>query len=232
MRLSIGMGRGELMNTTWRDIDFANMTVAISPKSDSVDTWEWHIKDTERRTLPPTVERVRLVVEHQMSLTEGNPYVFVPTARFERIQELRRIGQWNVEKGRSPLSKLCYRFNKIRPLAGIRAGTFHDLRRTCLNWIVQGLSLHEVKELAGHAGIETTERFYLAVRTDVVDRARAASEASCEGNSVARPIRIGDFGEIDLREHFKDRALENEVRELSEGGDRTTRPITHKSTFE
>ena len=46
------------------------------------------------------------------------------------------------------------------------------------NWIVQGLSLHEVKELAGHAGIETTERFYLAVRKDVLDRARAASEAS------------------------------------------------------
>ena len=52
------------------------------------------------------------------------------------------------------------------------SGTFHDLRRTCLsNWIVQGLSLHEVKELAGHAGIETTDRFYLAVRKDVVDRA-------------------------------------------------------------
>ena len=42
---------------------------------------------------------------------------------------------------------------------------------------------------AGHAGIETTERFYLAVRKDVVDRARAASEASREGDSVARLLR-------------------------------------------
>ena len=30
-------------------------------------TWEWHIKDTERRTLPLTAEVVKLLVEHQMS---------------------------------------------------------------------------------------------------------------------------------------------------------------------
>jgi len=111
-------------------------------------------------------------------------------ARYERIQELRRTGQWTVEKGRSPLSKFCHHFNKIRRLASIETGTFHDLRRTCLsNWVAQGLSLHEVKELAGHASIETTERFYLAVRKDIVDRARAASEASRKGHFAARLLR-------------------------------------------
>jgi integrase len=100
------------------------------------------------------------------------------------------MGQWTVEKGRSPLSKFCHHFNKIRQRAGIEVGTFHDLRRTCLsNWVTQRLSLHEVKELAGHASIETTDRFYLAVRKDVVDRARAASEASRKGDSVARLLR-------------------------------------------
>jgi integrase len=192
MCLGTGMRRGELMNTTWRDIDFARMTVDVVPKKDRDDTWEWHIKDTDRRTLPLTADLVKLLVEHQMSQPEGNPYVFVPTARYERIQELRRVGQWTIERGRSPLSKFCHHFNKIRRLASIESGTFHDLRRTCLsNWVTQGLSLHEVKELAGHAGIETTERFYLTVRKDVVDRARAASEASRKGHSVARPRRIG-----------------------------------------
>jgi integrase len=137
-----------------------------------------------------TAGLAKLLVEHQNSEPEGNPYVFVPIARYERIQELRKAGKWTVEHGRSPLQKFCYHFNKIRRLAGIESGTFHDLRRTCLsNWVVQGLSLHEVKELAGHAGIETTKRFYLAVRKDVVDRARAASEASREGHSVARLLR-------------------------------------------
>jgi integrase len=190
MGLGTGMRCGELVNATWRDIDFANMTVDVSPKKDGERTWEWHIKDTERRTLPLTAAVVKLLVEHQMSQPEGNPYTFVPMARYERIQELRCTGQWSVEKGRSPLSKFCHHFNKIRCGAGIETGTFHDLRRTCLsNWIVQGLSLHEVKELAGHAGIETTERFYLAVRKDVVDRARVASEASRKGQFVARLLR-------------------------------------------
>jgi integrase len=190
MCLGTGMRRGELMNTTWRDIDFANMTVEVSPKKGCQDTWEWYIKDTDRRILPLTAELVKLLVELQISQSEGNPYVFVPKARYEQIQELRRKGQWTVEKGRSPLSKFCHHFNKIRTRAGIASGTFHDLRRTCLsNWIIQGLSLHEVKELAGHAGIETTDRFYLAVRKDVVNRARAASEASQQGHSVARLLR-------------------------------------------
>ena len=190
MCLATGMRRGELMNTTWRDIDFANLTIEVSPKKGRQDIWEWYIKDTDRRTLPLTADLVRLLVELQMSQPEANPYVFVPMARYEHIQELRRAGQWSVDKGRSPLSKFCHHFNKIRKLAGIETGTFHDLRRTCLsNWVTQGLSLHEAKELAGHAGIETTDRFYLAVRKDVVDRARAASEASREGHSVTRLLR-------------------------------------------
>ena len=196
MCLVTGMRRGELMNTTWRDIDFANMTVGVSPKQDRADTWEWHIKDTDWRTLPLTAELVNLLVAHQVSQPEGNPYVFVPMARYEHIQGLRRAGHWSVERGRSPLAKFCHHFNKIRKRAGIETGTFHDLRRTCLsNWVGQGLSLHEVKELAGHAKIETTERFYLAVRRDVVDRARAASEASRKGHSVARLLRAS--GESD-----------------------------------
>ena len=190
MCLGTGMRRGELLNTTWRDIDFARMTVDVTPKKDSEDIWEWHIKDTERRTLPLTAELVKLLVEYQVAQPEGCPYIFVPMARYERIQEYRRAGQWNVDKGRCPVSKFCHHFNKIRDRAGICTGTFHDLRRTCLsNWIVQGLNLHEVKELAGHASIETTERFYLAVRKDVLDRARVASEASRRAQSVARLLR-------------------------------------------
>jgi len=75
-----------------------------------------------------TAEVVKLLVEHQMSQPEGNPYIFIPMAPYERIQERRRTGQWSVEKGRSPLSKFCHHFNKIRRLAGIETGTFHDLR--------------------------------------------------------------------------------------------------------
>lgn len=141
-------------------------------------------------------------------------------ARYECIQEYRRAGQWTIEKGRSSLSKFCHHFNKIRDLAGIRTGTFHDLRRTCLsNWIVQGLSLHEVKELAGHASIETTERFYLAVRKDVLDRARAASEASGKDQSVARLLRASSKSFEDAKKPVCKWNAENDLE--------IKRPITH-----
>lgn len=211
MCLGAGMRRGKLMNTTWRDIDFANLTIDISPKQDRNDTWEWLIKDSERRTLPLTPDLVRSWVEHQMSQPEGDPYVFLPMARYRHIQELRRTRQWSVEKGPSPLSEFRHHFNKIRELAGIETGTFHDLRRTCVsNWVAQGRGLHEVKELAGHAEIDTTERFYLAVRTGLMDRAWAASEASRKGHFVAlvAPLRrIGWERNITVRKCFLDTLL-------------------------
>jgi len=188
--LCTGMRRGELLNTTWRDIDFAAMTVDVSPKKGGKETWEWHVKDTDRRTLPLTVELVGMLAAHQASQPEGCPYVFIPVSRYEHIQARRKAGNWTVEDGRSPLDNFDDHFNRIRTMASIEDGTFHDLRRTCLsNWVAQGLSLYEVKELAGHAKIETTERFYLAVRRDVVDRARMASEASRKGDSVAHLLR-------------------------------------------
>lgn len=115
------------MNPTRRDIDFANMTVDVSSKKGCADTWEWYIKDTDRRTLPLTVDLVKSLVELQMSQPEGDPYISVPTGQHEHIQELRRAGQWNVEKGRSPLSKFCHHFNKIRLAASSSSG-FSDRR--------------------------------------------------------------------------------------------------------
>ena len=38
------------------------MKIDVSPKRGREDTWEWHIKDTERRTLPLTTERFYLAV--------------------------------------------------------------------------------------------------------------------------------------------------------------------------
>jgi len=58
MCLGTGTRRGELMNTTWRDIDLANMTVEVSPKKNRADIWEWHIKDTDRRMVPLTTQLV------------------------------------------------------------------------------------------------------------------------------------------------------------------------------
>jgi hypothetical protein len=75
--------------------------------------------------------------------------------------------------------------------AGIENGEFHDLRRTCLtNWFAHGLSEFDVMTMAGHSSFETTRRFYLAIRNDLIDRARTASSKAMSGISVANLLQV------------------------------------------
>ncbi len=177
--LSTGLRRGELLNCTWKDIDFEEQTVRVAPKEETIETWEWFIKDTDRRTLPLTDELVQLLVDHQSRQPEGYPYVFVPPARYDYIQSrLRATGMWTYSDSRLKVVNNFKRdFDLILHRAGISDGEFHDLRRTAIcNWFEEGMSEFDVMKLAGHADFRTTHRFYLRVRDDLVQRARRATE--------------------------------------------------------
>ena len=75
--LATAMRRAELLNCTWADVDFDAQTIEVNPKKNTKDTWEWLIKDADRRTLPLTEEIVQMLVDHQAQQPEGYPYVFV-----------------------------------------------------------------------------------------------------------------------------------------------------------
>jgi len=175
--LCTGLRRGELCNCLWSDIDFGGQTIKVTPKPDTAGTWKWLIKDSDSRTVPLTGELVQMLAEHQGCQPEGYPYVFIPPARYDHIQQLRAKGLW---KYRDATIRAVARFNKvfsaILERAGIARGEFHDLRRTAIcNWFREGLSELEVMKLAGHTSFETTHRYYLKVRDDSVARARKAS---------------------------------------------------------
>jgi integrase len=176
--LTTGMRRGELLNAVWRDIDFADMTISVSSKDNTPETWRWLIKDEDERTLPLTEELVAMLSEHQGTQPEGYPYVFLPPTRYDHVQELRRQGRWTFASSRQKLVLNFTRdFRKILKQAGIDWPVkFHDLRRTALSaWLANGMSEYDVMALAGHACFDTTHEFYLAVRKDLVGRARKAS---------------------------------------------------------
>lgn len=194
--LCTAMRRGELLNLTWRDVNFDRMVVEVAHKDNSESAWEWYIKDTDRRLLPLTEDVTIMLAELQTRQPEGYPYVFVPAGRYEHIQRLRQDGKWSVEAGRCPLNNFTRMFESIRLMAGIKEGTFHDLRRTCLtNWLAAGLSEFEVMNLAGHAKFETTRRFYLAVNDDLIMRARAALGTSSKSSFGTRLARAPIFGQ-------------------------------------
>jgi integrase len=176
--LSTAMRRAELLNCTWADVDFDAQTIEVKPKQNTKDTWEWLIKDADRRTLPLTEEIVQMLANHQVQQPEGYPYIFVPTARYNYIQNvLRTKGKWTlIDASVKVVNNFRRQFNNICGKAGINKGTFHDIRRTAITmWFANGMSEHEVMVLAGHLSFATTHQFYLAVADDLIDRARVAT---------------------------------------------------------
>ena len=176
--LATAMRRAELLNCTWGDVDFDAQTIEVNPKQNTKETWEWLIKDADHRTLPLTEEIVQMLADHQARQPEGYPYVFVPTARYDYIQNvLRPKGKWTLTDARlKVVNNLRRQFNIILRKAGVKKGTFHDIRRAAISmWFANGMSEHDVMVLTGHASFATTHEFYLAVADDLVDRARVAT---------------------------------------------------------
>ena len=184
------MRRGELLNTVWRDVDFEKQSIKVSPKRNTEKTWEWHIKDAERRTLPLTDEIVRLLIGHQERQPESYVYVFVPPCCYDHIQKRRQEYKWSTENGRCSVNNFKREFDRILKGASIDEGKFHDLRRTCLTrWFANSMTEFDVMKLAGHSDFSTTHRFYLAVRQDLLEKARTASVAAMSNDFGARLYR-------------------------------------------
>ena len=188
--------RAELLNCTWADIDFGAQTIEVNPKEDTRDTWKWLIKDSDRRTLPLTEGIVQMLADYQSRQPEGHPYVFVPPARYDYIQNvLRPKGKWTLSDSRLKVVNNFKRsLDKILRRASIKTGTFHDIRRTAISmWFANGMSEYDVMTLAGHSSFATTHKFYLAVADDLIHRARVATaQGLCQ-----KLVRFGTRGLFD-----------------------------------
>jgi len=178
LALTTAMRKSELLNLIWTDIDFRSQIVEVSPKENTAETWEWRIKDTDRRSLPLKEDVIQLLVNLESRRSEGYPYVLVPPDRYDCIQNgLWAKGKWTLCHARtSVINNFKELFDKILAAAHVSTGTFHDLRRTAItNWFYEGLNIFDVMRLAGHSKYETTYRFYLQVKDGLMDRARGAT---------------------------------------------------------
>jgi len=66
-----GPRRGEVVNLTLSDIDFAKGRLIVQPKEDTRYTWRWVVKD--RREVPLVDEVAQLLIDIQTELPEGQP---------------------------------------------------------------------------------------------------------------------------------------------------------------
>lgn len=109
-------------------------------------------------------ESSRLLADLQLQAKEGFPYIFISPARFKRIIERQRIRKWNPRS--QVINNLDRDFGVIKRRAGVAKCVLHDLRRTAItNW-AKKLPIQVVQQLAGHADITTTRKYYLAVRSE------------------------------------------------------------------
>lgn len=146
-----GLRLGELAALRWRDVDLDGRRLTVRYRASS------RTKSRRDRVVPlarPAVEALR-----GLGTYDRNALVFTGATG----------GPVNKEYA----SKSFLRYRRRAKLP--EEIHFHSLRHTCASWLVQGgVALVRVKEILGHASIQTTMRYaHLAPTTalDEVDRA-------------------------------------------------------------
>lgn len=182
-----GLRFSEALHLTWRDIDFAAETIAVSAKSKTESTVAWEPKDYEHRVIPIPASALAMLTKLQASAPDNHAYVFISPERIAFIKASEAAGEW------SPCRPLLNNMHRVFPELVRRAGeampslvdrdgnptvTIHDMRRSAItNW-TKAANVQTVAKLAGHADIATTMTFYAAVTTDQLDAVRAANAAA------------------------------------------------------
>jgi integrase len=176
-----GLRRGEIYNLTWDDIDAERQMITVRAKDDDHDkgTWGWAPKDYEHRQvpIPPQLNNLLLLLRTDLPIDQAYP--FLTEKRYFTLR--RRIGELP-ERVRNTPDDNKRPWENILRVAEIRDGTFHDLRRTAISHWARYLPIRDVMELAGHSSIETTQKYYLALGPDYIEKSRQVSAQICRGD--------------------------------------------------
>jgi integrase len=159
--------KGEVLNLTVNDIDFERQLVRIRPKKETGYLWPWEPKDHEIRDLPLLPAVSVLLARRLEQLPSGMPYLMIRPRRYAYMMDRKK--SLSERQRKVPDTNFDRNFRALLKRAMVH-GTFHQLRKTALTQLTDGLRLQEVQEIAGHSSIETT-RHYLASRPDVLTRA-------------------------------------------------------------
>ncbi len=138
-----GLRRGELLNLTWRDVDFSRRLIHVQSNENFRTKWG------RRRSLPINETLYQLLwTKAQRSLSE---YVFTFEGTLPRESWVSHLFKRYVRK------------------AGLNEKLhFHSLRHTFATWLVQeGVSIYEVQKLLGHSSISVTQVYSHLAASDL-----------------------------------------------------------------
>ena len=165
-----GAREDELLNLMWSDVDFQENQLHITRKDKHSWIQPWQPKDHELRTIPLPEQNVNLLAAWQSVAPENCPYIFMEHERWDYYQLRVVQGKWRTEQ--SLVNNVLRRFKTLCRKAKVGPYTVHDLRRSCItNW-ARELPIHVVQKLAGHSDIRTTQRYYLSIQAEDVQKAQ------------------------------------------------------------
>ena len=171
--VSAGLRKSEVLNLTISDVNFERNYISVQSKKETAFTWRWSAKNYQVRRVPLYEKLANLLAEIMAEMQAGQPYMMLSERRYFSIQRVRARGRLD-DRIRTAPDENVRPWKNILQATGIQ-GTFHDLRRTAITRWSWSMPPQEVKKLAGHADIETTMKYYAAVRADVLQRASQAS---------------------------------------------------------
>jgi len=133
LALHTGCRAGELINLQWSRVDFDRAAMLLEPQ---------HTKTARRRSVPLNLQAVTAL---QSRLAWRDRYC--PETNYVFLND-RCSPRRTFQKG----------FQEACRAAGIDNFRIHDLRHTCAAWLVNtGVPLIVVRDLLGHASVQTTE---------------------------------------------------------------------------
>ncbi len=146
-----GLRRGEALNLRWSQIDWQQRRLTVIARDD------WRPKDRDARIVPVVPALYDILLRAFEATEPGEELVVAPDAI-------------KVKNASRDFTALCQRAGVTR-----YAKPFHTLWKTCLTDWARHFPAHVVAAWAGHANIETTQKFYLQVSEGEYERAAKAN---------------------------------------------------------
>lgn len=139
-KIKTGARKEEILSLKWENIDFNKNTIELL-----------HTKSNKKRVIPlaKSLRKILLKLKNYNS----SEYVFINPATGKRYVDIKKS------------------FNHAVEISGLKKFRFHDLRHTFATRLIEkGIDIVVVKELLGHASIQTT---MIYVHSDAERKANA-----------------------------------------------------------
>lgn len=183
--LSLGMRRGEVCGLRWRDVDFAQATVAVNGSLQRFGgKLHW--------TAPKTASSVRTLALPPVLLDVLRRHRAYQEEERDDAEDWEETGYIFVSIRGTPLEpqNVVRHFKAALRKAGLpETVRFHDLRHSCATLLIaQGIHLSVIKDILGHTQISTTANVYGHVLPDI----QRAATAKLDDVLGPQPLKRGE----------------------------------------